>query len=59
MFARSDRLQAAVGEMERLHDAASLMRSHPEYEIPTWVREHVREVLRTGRLTILDDPRPN
>jgi RNA polymerase sigma factor (sigma-70 family) len=46
--------QGAVGEMERLHDLASLMRSHPDYQAPETVTEAVRAVLASGRYTILE-----
>jgi RNA polymerase sigma factor (sigma-70 family) len=59
LFAGGDRVKTAVDEMEQLHDAASLMRSHPDYAIPTSVTEQIQEILRSGRLTILDAPHPN
>jgi RNA polymerase sigma factor (sigma-70 family) len=45
---------AAVGEMERLHDLASLMRSHPEYQAPTAVIEAVRVAIESGRFKVLE-----
>jgi hypothetical protein len=57
MFARDDHVQTAVNEMDRFHDAASLLRSHPDYKVATSVREHLRDVLASGRLKILDDTR--
>lgn len=44
---------AAVGEMERLHDLASLMRSHPDYETPEAVTEAVKTVIASGKFTLL------
>lgn len=57
MFARPDRLEIAVNEMERLHDTASLMRSHPDYNAPASMKNQVRDIVAQGNLTILDDPR--
>jgi RNA polymerase sigma factor (sigma-70 family) len=55
VFAQGDRIQTAIGEMERLHDAASLMRSHPDYNAPASVKDYVRDVICRGRLNILED----
>lgn len=44
----------AVGEMEHLHDLASLMRSHPSYETPQAVTEVIQTVIESGRYTILE-----
>jgi RNA polymerase sigma factor (sigma-70 family) len=43
----------AVGEMEKLHDLASLMRSHPDYTVPQAVNEAVRAVIDSGQYKIL------
>ena len=45
---------AAVGEMERLHDLASLMRSHPDYQAPAAVTEAVRIAIESGRFKVLE-----
>jgi RNA polymerase sigma factor (sigma-70 family) len=45
---------AAVGEMERLHDLASLMRSHPDYAAPEAVSSAVNDVIKSGRYKLLD-----
>jgi RNA polymerase sigma factor (sigma-70 family) len=44
---------AAVGEMERLHDLASLMRSHPNYRTPQAVTEAIQTVIASGKYTVL------
>ena len=44
----------AVGEMERLHDLASLMRNHPDYEAPAAVATAVRDIVAKGRYRLLD-----
>jgi RNA polymerase sigma factor (sigma-70 family) len=56
LFAKTGRIQRAANEMEHLHDAASLMRSHPDYDAPLSLAEHVRSVLIDPRLSLLDDP---
>jgi RNA polymerase sigma factor (sigma-70 family) len=56
MFARHERVRSGVADMELLHDAASLMRSHPEYHAPASMKERVRDVLAQRRFSILDDP---
>jgi hypothetical protein len=43
----------AVGQMERLHDLASLMRSHPDYQTPDAVTQAVQAVIASGRYTVL------
>jgi RNA polymerase sigma factor (sigma-70 family) len=45
--------QDAVGEMERLHDLASLMHSHPAYQTPGPVTDAVQSIIASGRFTIL------
>lgn len=54
LFAGHHRPDAAIGEMERLHDLASLMRSHPDYEAPASVAAAVRAVVESGRYEILE-----
>ena len=44
---------AAVGEMDRLHDLASLMRSHPDYRAPGAVVEAVGDLVASGRYRVL------
>lgn len=43
----------AVPEMEGLHDLASLMRSHPDYETPAAVTEAVRRIIDSGSYRVL------
>jgi hypothetical protein len=43
----------AVGEMEKLHDVGSLMRSQPDYAAPQAVNEAVRAVINSGHYKIL------
>ena len=50
-FARDIDPCDAVGEMEKLHDLASLMRSHPDYTAPQAV--NVRAVIDSGQFKIL------
>jgi RNA polymerase sigma factor (sigma-70 family) len=52
-FAQDVQPEEAVGEMERLYDLASLMRSHPSYEAPEAVIEAVQSVLASGKYRIL------
>jgi RNA polymerase sigma factor (sigma-70 family) len=53
-FARRTDVEADVGEMERLHDLASLMRSHPEYNAPESVTAAVRNLIGSGHYRLLD-----
>ena len=53
LFAGHHRPDVAVGEMERLHDLASLMRSHPDYAAPEAVVAAVRAVVASGDYEIL------
>lgn len=48
LFAGHHDLDAAVGDMERLHDLASLMRSHPDYRMPEGAGRRLREVIAHG-----------
>ena len=43
----------AVGEMERLHDLASLMRSHPDYRSPEAVTQAIQTVIASDTYTVL------
>jgi RNA polymerase sigma factor (sigma-70 family) len=52
-FARHLNPGDAVGEIERLHDLASLMRSHPGYQTPQAVTKAVQTVITSGKYTIL------
>jgi len=46
---------AAVGEMEALHDLASLMRSHPRYQAPAATATAIRTIIESGRYKMLGD----
>jgi RNA polymerase sigma factor (sigma-70 family) len=50
------RIAAAVAEMEDLHDAAALFRSHPHFASPAGVGRAVTDVVATRATTLLDDP---
>jgi len=52
-FARHAGPNEAVGEMERLHDLASLMHSHPSYRTPPAVTEAIRKIINSGKYTVL------
>jgi Calcineurin-like phosphoesterase len=54
LFAAHVGPEAAVGEMERLHDLASLMRSHPDYEAPERVTAAIRRVINSGQYKVLE-----
>lgn len=45
---------AAVGEMETLHDLASLMRSHPDDAAPESTITAVRTIIESGRYKVLE-----
>jgi RNA polymerase sigma factor (sigma-70 family) len=53
LFATRGALTNAVSDMERLHDLASLMRSHPEYRAPYDVSTRIRELIASGDYDIL------
>ncbi|MGH9186142.1 MAG: hypothetical protein ACRD0U_10065 [Acidimicrobiales bacterium] len=53
LFASRERVAAAVGDMEQLHDLASLVRSHPSYRAPDGLARRVRELISNGRYDIL------
>jgi RNA polymerase sigma factor (sigma-70 family) len=44
----------AVGEMERLHDLASLMRSHPDYEAPEATAAAIRSIIASRTFRVLE-----
>jgi hypothetical protein len=54
MFATGFDADAAVGDMERLHDLASLMRSHPRYRAREAVTDAIRRVIASGQFRLLD-----
>ena len=45
---------AAVGEMDELHDLASLMRSHPDYAAPDSTIKALRRIIKSGRYKVLE-----
>jgi RNA polymerase sigma factor (sigma-70 family) len=45
---------AAVGDMEQLHDLASLMRSHPDYKARETVKDSIRSLIASGRFGVLN-----
>lgn len=45
--------ETAIEEMERLFDAASLMRSHPEYTAPEQLAERISTVVASGDFDLL------
>ena len=47
-------ITAKVREMEALHTAAALFRSHPDYVAPRHIAEKVKELIRAGALELLD-----
>ena len=53
-FAQHVDADAAVGDMEQLHDLASLMRSHPDYKAKETVINAIRRVIASGRFRVLD-----
>jgi hypothetical protein len=53
LFAKREDLSGAVGEMERLHDLASLMRSHPDHDAPDDVANRVRALIADGGYDLL------
>jgi RNA polymerase sigma factor (sigma-70 family) len=44
----------AISEMEQLHDLASLMRNHPEYQAPEAVTTTIRTVIKSGKYKLLE-----
>ncbi len=53
-FAQGVDADAAVGDMEQLHDLASLMRNHPDYEARETVMHTIRGVIESGRFRVLE-----
>ncbi len=53
-FAHHVDADAAVGDMERLHDLASLMRSHPDYKAQATVNETIRRLIASRRFGVLE-----
>lgn len=53
-FARRTDVASGVGEMEHLHDLASLMKSHPEYNAPDSVAAAIRGLIDSGDYRLLD-----
>jgi hypothetical protein len=45
---------AAISEMEQLHDLASLMRNHPDYQAPEAVTTAIRTVIKSGKYKLLE-----
>ena len=43
-----------VGEMERLHDLASLMRSHPDYEAPETITRTIQAAISSGTYRVFE-----
>jgi RNA polymerase sigma factor (sigma-70 family) len=43
------RVTHGVMEMEKLHDAAGLMRSHPDYAVPEALADRIALLIRSGR----------
>jgi len=50
---RNPEVRAAVGEMERLHAAAAIFRSHPRYRAPGAAADAIAELLRTQWLALV------
>jgi RNA polymerase sigma factor (sigma-70 family) len=53
LFAKHVDANAAVGEMEQLHDLASLMRNHPNYRAPAAVTAAIQAVIDSGDYKLL------
>jgi hypothetical protein len=53
LFSERGSLADAVGEMERLHDLASLMRSHPDYQAPDDIATRIRQLITDGGYDLL------
>lgn len=51
-------LAAPVQEMESLHGAARLFRSHPDYAAPATLAREIERLLTTAKLSILEEPQP-
>ncbi len=48
-----DEVETGVAEMERLYDAAALMRSHPDYAAPPELAERISALVRSGDFDLL------
>lgn len=46
----------AEAQMVRLHDAAAVLRAHPDYALPQARAEAIAELLHSGRFPLLEDP---
>ncbi|MQY24048.1 RNA polymerase sigma factor [Nocardia macrotermitis] len=44
-------------QMSRLHDAAAIFRSHPDYAVPATRTESIQRLLNSGRFPLLDESR--
>ena len=55
LFAGRAGVRSEVADMERLHAAAALLRSHPRYAAPGRVAEEVLRIVRSGRSSVLDE----
>ena len=53
--ARRRELERPLAEMERLNDAAAVLRSHPAYLAPEASLSWIGDLLRSGRLSIIAD----
>jgi RNA polymerase sigma factor (sigma-70 family) len=53
-FASGTDPRDAISEMEQLHDLASLMRDHPDYQAPQAVTAAIRAVIKSGNYTLLE-----
>ena len=50
---RDPAVRRGVAEMDRLHDAAAVFRSHPQYESPAAVADAITKLLRSTDLQLL------
>jgi hypothetical protein len=48
----------AAAQLHRLHDAAAVLRAHPDYAAPRTRTDAIVALLRSGRFPLLDWPRP-
>ncbi len=46
----------AEAQMIRLHDAAAVLRAHPDYALPRARRDAIAGLIGSGRFSLLDDP---
>jgi hypothetical protein len=47
----------AAAQIGRLHDAAAVLRAHPDYAAPRVQTDAILALLRSGRFPLLDPPR--